>query len=725
VAIVFGSNSSNTFVTSSTTVAVTTLAPVTGQNTMAFVNCVPTGNQLPTATITDSLSGTWVSVGTPFTTPTTTSNGVGAILQTFYRTTPTTTAAFTITATFSAASANGGIRSFFVTGSGATPTVDNSAITISSSLTTTALSITSLPNGDGYAACVINTGTGVLVTSTPPVFNFTSIGSVGSTGVTSAAGRVYSSTVTGISSVPATNSMTGTVTSHGVIAYHLYGISSFATTGSAAISLSGSATANLDSISVQYVTLLKSASSAAATTYTTASVTPLAGSYVIASLQVPGATAPTISDSLGGTWVAAASLIASGGNSAGIIYWRSTISNGSSFTITVGGVSVSTLAPKIYVIGAIANSLGTYSAKTSATGTTAIPTLTTPSASKAGDLYFAAATALTGGTNPLGATATSGYSISVQLGGTNPTIGIEFVQYKTATSATTSSVAGTLTTGTPSLTTQQSIVIYAGNPVTATGAVSLAGTATVDLSYSVTASGEINITGSGTPSIIANGAIDLTATGTAQLLQADGSGSLSLIGSATQSLSYESIGSGAISLTATATDQLLQSSGSGSLSLSASANDQLEFVETANGNVSLVATGALGTVVYYPVTADGSLTLMAGTPDTLDYPATGSGNIGIAGNAYVALVYHINGSASVSLNGTGKPLILGNASIVLTGIGSAYLTQFATASGHFDLLGSAIAQLKYRATASGSVTLNGNAVDSIYAVGFVGWGQSI
>jgi hypothetical protein len=239
MAVAYVNNATNTPVgTAVASINVTPTAPTAAYSSFVAVACTPTGNQLPTISVTDSLSGTWISIGSAITAPATTSNGVGVIVQYFFRTSAYGTTAPTITATFGTSAINAGIRHIYVTGWDGTT---NPSIVGSSTGTTapTAATFTAMAAGDLVFGANIVTGTAGVTVGTSST-NFTNIGSLGNSGSIST-GRIFYSTVTGVASFTA-GTYTGTATANSTSVIRIPGgVPSYATTGSASISITGTA----------------------------------------------------------------------------------------------------------------------------------------------------------------------------------------------------------------------------------------------------------------------------------------------------------------------------------------------------------------------------------------------------------------------------------------------------------------------------------------------------
>jgi hypothetical protein len=199
------------------------------------------------------------------------------------------------------------------------------------------------------------------------------------------------------------------------------------------------------------------ASTASATTRTTTSAVLPAGAYLSITMALTTSFAGgliTVTDSAGGSWTQIDSTTS--GQSTRT-FWRTTVGTGSSFTVTI----VSASSTICYMVGTyFTGASGSYSSVTTVAGTTAYANVTTPSATKSGDLYFGMARASlnTNGTPTYtpGATWTALGNASIA---TNGSRGVH-TQYKLATGATTTTTGVGTSSLSTSATTMSAFVVY-------------------------------------------------------------------------------------------------------------------------------------------------------------------------------------------------------------------------------------------------------------------------
>lgn len=216
----------------------------------------------------------------------------------------------------------------------------------------------------------------------------------------------------------------------------------------------------------------------------------------------------------------------------------------------------------------------------------------------------------------------------------------------------------------------------AGTAATASGSITLGGSATA--AGAVTAAGSLTLGGSATAraAAMATGSLTLGGSGTAQGA-ASATGSVTLGGSATW----------------------VVPSATGSVTLGGSATAQ--GAATASGSITLA--GSATAVDSTGSTASGSITL-AGTA-TAQAAATASGSVTLSGSAAARAAATAAGSITLGGSATSQAPLTATGSVTLGG--SATAQARATASGSVTLTATAGAQ--GRATATGSITLTGTA----------------
>lgn len=189
-------------------------------------------------------------------------------------------------------------------------------------------------------------------------------------------------------------------------------------------------------------------------TVTLASTALPAGAYLVVTWQAgTSSTTATIADSASGTWVNVIPINSTGSSTS--TWLRTTPGTGDSFSVTVTANSSGVQqAIGTYYQGAS----GTYSTPTTATGTTAWPTLTTPSSVASGDLYYVVAGGVIS-TTPTW-TAGSGYTLGSNIYYSSFGTRGMAVEYKNATSSGTTT-ATISTSASTTATKIQSFVIYA------------------------------------------------------------------------------------------------------------------------------------------------------------------------------------------------------------------------------------------------------------------------
>ena len=235
---------------------------------------------------------------------------------------------------------------------------------------------------------------------------------------------------------------------------------------------------------------------------------------------------------------------------------------------------------------------------------------------------------------------------------------------------------------------------------TVTGGSGVASGTDSDGAYDGSASNHISyvisikpVTG-GTP-ITASGSITLGGSATAQAA-ATASGSVTLGGSATGQAPVTASGSVTLGGSATAQGAV---TASGSVTLGGTATAQA--AATASGSITLA--GSATAVDSTGSTASGSITL--GGSATAQAATTASGSITLGGSATARAAATATGSITLGGTATGQAPLTATGSVTLGG--SATAQARATASGSVTLTATAGAQ--GRATATGSITLTGTA----------------
>lgn len=240
---------------------------------------------------------------------------------------------------------------------------------------------------------------------------------------------------------------------------------------------------------------------------------------------------------------------------------------------------------------------------------------------------------------------------------------------------------------------------------TASGSISLTGSATGTVSVSGTASGTFALTGSATAAIAiagaASGTLDLTGSATGSTLvttEGTASGTIDLSGSAT----------GAVAVAGTAT---------GSIGLSGSSSCAVALSGAVTGSIAI--TGAATGAVAVSGAATGAIDLSGSTSGAIAIAGSASGSIGLDGNASAIVAVAGVSSGSIGLAGaaSGSNPVSGVASgsIDLTGsaTGVSAIATTGTASGDIDLSGSASATVIITGVASSTLTLGGVSTGSV------------
>jgi hypothetical protein len=196
--------------------------------------------------------------------------------------------------------------------------------------------------------------------------------------------------------------------------------------------------------------------SSASTRTTTSAVLP-AGAYLSITMALTTSFAGgliTVTDSAGGSWTQIESITS--GQSIRT-FWRTTVGTGSSFTVTI--VSASTTI--CYMVGTyFTGASGSRSAVTTVAGTTAYANVTTPSATKSGDLYFGMARGnLQGSGAPTYTPGATWTALGNAVVGGSGSRGVH-TQYKLATDATTTTTGVGTSSLATSTTSMAAFVVY-------------------------------------------------------------------------------------------------------------------------------------------------------------------------------------------------------------------------------------------------------------------------
>jgi hypothetical protein len=156
----------------------------------------------------------------------------------------------------------------------------------------------------------------------------------------------------------------------------------------------------------------------------------------------------------------------------------------------------------------------------------------------------------------------------------------------------------------------------AGTAGTATGSLSLTGTATSGLTFPQTVSGTVSLTGTATAAL---------------RLPATTSGAVTLTGSASAGLKLAATAAGTVSFTGTV-------------------SAAVRYARSATGTITL--TGTTGAALAYTRLAAGALTLTGTTSSGLVSPGTAAGDITLTGAASARLTFTVTAAGTLDLTGT-------------------------------------------------------------------------
>jgi hypothetical protein len=361
------------------------------------------------------------------------------------------------------------------------------------------------------------------------------------------------------------------------------------------------------------ITTTKSAISSASGTTATGTHSGGVGQNILLGINwnPTGNQTPTlnsVTDNLGGTWVAVGSTLSAPATTATGNILQKWFYRTTQFTTITSVTVTATFSASTASTGAIF----------SATGVTSTPTTVLSTVS----------TGATTGTVNVGTIATGDGAVGLLMAygtgsptppASNTVVGTFTTMQTALTLGTTVSgraiyepTAGSATAGpgtfTGTVTGNIVSVVYlsgavASSPTTGSGSITLSGTASVILKYPITATGQVSIAGT----LTNDGKVDFPRTA---------SGAVSLVATAADVLKFTRTGSASITLTATATPQLkFTRTGSAAIGLSASASPILKFTITGSGSLSLGATA--NSQLNFPTSASGGLAMNAGADAVL------------------------------------------------------------------------------------------------------------
>ena len=171
-----GSRTSNYSSAINTTLTATLTAAQTGNFSLLFVVFQPTGDQLPTVTVSDTSSNTWTLLSS-YSAPATTSSDPytgGVISQVFYSNTATSASSVTVTMTFSAITRKSyQLLTFSGTNGATNSTVDTIRYSTMGDATQALSSTRSVTSGDLIIANHVSHGTSGTLTATSTTTNGT------------------------------------------------------------------------------------------------------------------------------------------------------------------------------------------------------------------------------------------------------------------------------------------------------------------------------------------------------------------------------------------------------------------------------------------------------------------------------------------------------------------------------------------------------------------------
>lgn len=171
-----GSRTSDYVNSNGTTLTASLTAAQTGNFSLLFIACRPSGDQVPTVTVTDTSSNTW-SLLSSYTAPATTSTGTtgGVISHIFYSTTASSGSSVTITMTFSAtiAARTYQLLTFSGTNGATNATVDTVRYATIGDTTQALSSTRSVDSGDLIIANHVERGTSGTLSATSTTSNGT------------------------------------------------------------------------------------------------------------------------------------------------------------------------------------------------------------------------------------------------------------------------------------------------------------------------------------------------------------------------------------------------------------------------------------------------------------------------------------------------------------------------------------------------------------------------
>lgn len=284
---------------------------------------------------------------------------------------------------------------------------------------------------------------------------------------------------------------------------------------------------------------------------------------------------------------------------------------------------------------------------------------------------------------------------------------IDYETLSAATAATTTRTYVSSAGDSPTLATVEILgtASAGGATGTASGTVSLSGSASGLAIISGLGAGSVSLTGVSSGTALAQGA----AAGTISL---DGS-SAGIVGS-----SVTGIASGSVTLSGASSGAArVQGVASGLLSLTGSASGTAAVQGQGAGTITL--TGAVAGAARAAGSASGSVTLSGTAAGAVPALGTASGSVSLSGSAAGAAIAQGQASGSVTLTGsavgTTTPVTIGTASgtVTLTGSASGVAPARGTASGSVSVTGSASGIAPEVGQGSGSLSLTGSASGTV------------
>lgn len=220
----------------------------------------------------------------------------------------------------------------------------------------------------------------------------------------------------------------------------------------------------------------------------------------------------------------------------------------------------------------------------------------------------------------------------------------------------------------------------------------------------------------GPPHGSATGTVSLTGSATGHTLHAgSATGTGTATGSATGSALHDGSATGSVSITGSATGHTPPNNGSatGSVSITGSATGHTSHEGSATGSVS--ATGSATGHTAHEGSATGSVSASGSATGSALHEGSATGSVSITGSASGTLVPHGTATGSVSATGSASGHTPAVGGMEGSATGSVSITG--SASGHLPATGSATGLCSITGSASGTRDMHGSAAGGVNATG--------